>query len=97
MTINIREYMKCPNSECRRKIQVSDSREKENGCVVKRRRRCNHCNQAWTTCEVIQAEPTLANFEVSRAKLNLQPVEIYTEIHRLLITLGKSMGLKTSL
>ncbi len=89
--------MKCPNSDCGRKIQVSDSREKEGGCVVKRRRRCNHCNQAWTTCEVIQTDSALANFQSIPTKTNLRTAEIYSEILKLLISLRKSMGLKTSL
>jgi transcriptional regulator NrdR family protein len=89
--------MKCPNTECGRKIQVSDSREKEGGCVVKRRRRCNHCNQAWTTCEIIQTDSTPTNFQPPLVKTNLPIAEIFTEVLRLLISLGKSMGLKTSL
>lgn len=82
--------MKCPL--CYRKIQVSDSREKENGRVVKRRRRCYHCNQAWTTCEEIQKNSNAHSID-PQPKRNATPAETYKEIHRLLNLLGQSMGL----
>lgn len=84
--------MKCPNAKCGRKIQVSDSREKNNGYVVKRRRRCNHCNQTWTTCEVIQGEQNMIT-SLLPSQRNLTPNEVYNEIIRLLGLLSKSMGL----
>ncbi|WP_126322731.1 NrdR family transcriptional regulator [Candidatus Rickettsiella viridis] len=82
--------MKCPI--CYRKIQVSDSREKENGRVVKRRRRCYHCSQAWTTCEEIQKDSNTHSIDHLATK-NATPAEIYKEILRLLTALGQSMGL----
>lgn len=86
--------MICPNLSCRRKIQVSDSREKENGNIVKRRRRCNHCEQSWTTCETIQAESNhLLGIKPSSTKSNSEPSEIYEKIIELLALLGNSMGL----
>jgi len=82
--------MKCPR--CARKIQVSDSREKENGRIVKRRRRCNHCNEAWTTREEIQKDSNTHSID-HVAKRNSTPAETYKEILRLLVSLGQSMGL----
>jgi len=82
--------MKCPI--CCRKIQVSDSREKENGRVVKRRRRCYRCNQAWTTCEEIQKDSN-AHSIGHLTKKNATPAETYQEILRLLTSLGQSTGL----
>lgn len=85
--------MICPNPTCRRKIQVSDSREKENGSIVKRRRRCNNCCQSWTTCETIQPDSNnISYIQPPSTKRNSQPAEIYAEILKLLASLGKSMG-----
>jgi transcriptional regulator NrdR family protein len=84
--------MKCPINECGRKIQVSDSREREGGRIVKRRRRCNHCQKTWTTCETIQPDQTcISNIHIN--KQNVTPFEIYNEILQLLGALAKSIGL----
>ncbi|BBB15258.1 transcriptional repressor NrdR [Candidatus Rickettsiella viridis] len=83
--------MKCPT--CYRKIQVSDSREKASGSVVKRRRRCYHCSQVWTTCEEIQKDDANSHLINKLLKRNLTPDETYKEILRLLVVLGQSMDL----
>ena len=82
--------MKCP--KCDKKIQVSDSREKKSGSIVKRRRRCYRCDQSWTTCEEIQMDSNSHSINHLSRK-NLTPAEIYKEILRLLALLGQSTDL----
>lgn len=84
------KYMKCPS--CYRKLQVSDSREKENGIIVKRRRRCNYCKQIWITLEKIQTSSNNSSL-IHLHKINSTPNEIYNEILRLFTSLGQSMNL----
>jgi len=91
--------MKCPNSTCGRKIQVSDSREKDGGAKVKRRRRCNACHESWTTCEVIQIDQNvLLESHVGSEKKHAIHGKIYTQIIELMGVLIKAIEpLKNSL
>jgi transcriptional regulator NrdR family protein len=82
--------MKCPI--CLKRIQVSDSRVKENGRVVKRRRRCYRCNQAWITYEEIPKDSNIHSIR-DLPKQNATPAETYQEILRLLNLLGQSTGI----
>ncbi|MDQ8038936.1 MAG: hypothetical protein REH83_00850 [Rickettsiella sp.] len=82
--------MKCPNAKCGRKIQVSDSREKDDGYKVKRRRRCHYCQETWTTYEVIQPD------QINHTLINTSHInnlkESYNEIRRHLDILERSMN-----
>ena len=84
--------MKCPNAECGRKIQVSDSREKADG-KVKRRRRCNSCVTTYTTSEAIQFEDV--NMPHSSIQLTSKTIDYNTsfnEIRKHLELLEKSIS-----
>ncbi len=83
--------MKCPNAECGRKIQVSDSREKGDG-KVKRRRRCLHCVKTYTTYEIIQFEDNMPYSNIQLPNKNIDYNTSFNEIRKYLDLLEKSIS-----
>ena len=89
--------MKCPSVECGRKIQVSDSREKNGGLTVRRRRKCNHCQTIYTTHEIIQADPINKNNHMTLSEGNNKNIDCnhsFNEIRKHLSLLAESLGIK---
>lgn len=85
--------MKCPSAKCGRKIQVSDSRERNNGIAVRRRRKCNYCQIIYTTFETIQPDQ---DYPVPN-ELNQKIIDCnnsFNEIRKHLNLLAESMGIK---
>lgn len=84
--------MKCPNAECGRKIQVSDSREKGDG-KVKRRRRCHFCVKTYTTYESIQFEDVnMHHLSIQLANKAIDYNTSFNEIRKHLDLLEKSIS-----
>ncbi|MES2141996.1 MAG: hypothetical protein V4471_03820 [Pseudomonadota bacterium] len=89
--------MKCPSVDCGRKIQVSDSRERNGGHAVRRRRKCNYCGITYTTYEIIQADPINKNNHMTLSEGDNKNIDCnysFNEIRKHLNLLAESLGIK---